>query len=127
MTGPPSDSISAAGTAIHFPEAAPGAEATALCQAVSIAGALDDTDAGSGSPVWMWVLSRGHLPRFPFSVLPPCAVQAQALAYLLPLSPGGLWKPPVVKSSKCLGCAVVFGVFRCAKAIPLHPCALFPK
>ena len=40
--------ISAAGTYIHCPGAVPGAEASGLCPAVRITGAIDDTDTGAG-------------------------------------------------------------------------------
>lgn len=43
--------ISAAGTAISCPETVPGAEATALCQAISVTGTVDGTAAGAGSQI----------------------------------------------------------------------------
>ena len=40
--------ISAAGVDICCPETVPGAEASGLCPAVHITGAINDTDAGAG-------------------------------------------------------------------------------
>ena len=75
-------------------------EATTLYQAVTITGTVDDTDAGSGALVLMWILLRGYLPLFPVSVLPASAVRALGNRGSFPSqSPGLLEKAPVVSPS----------------------------
>lgn len=89
--------ISAVGTDIHCPETVSGAEASGLCPAVRITGTVDDTDAGAGQPVVMGILSRGHLPWFPASVLLPCTVHTLGAETVFPpLSPEYWGSPPSV-------------------------------
>lgn len=80
-----------------------------------------------GCIIGVCMLSRGHLPLSLASALPPSTVQAIGYKGYITLSPGVLEKASTVKSFKCQGYAVFSGSFNCAKAIPFHPHALFPK
>lgn len=109
------------------PESAPGAEATAPCQAASVAGSAGATVAGAGSQVWTRMLPRGQ---------PPCPQPLPCLPVLLrlqagsphsptPLSPAVLEQDPVAKSPKCQSYAVFSGAFCHSKPWLLYSWSLW--